>query len=134
MISEKELLSQFRADEPEKFYRFISSFEKYVAPIMRAKGYRRINESERTVAFLFGEITFSRSRWTNGKRTRIPVDEKLGLKKHVRYAPELLFRISKLATFLPYRQVCKIIEMDYSISISNEAAIQKHSTNEKSLT
>ena len=88
VISEKELLSQFRADEPDKFYQFISAFEKYVAPIMRAKGYRRINESERTVAFLFGEVTFSRSRWTNGKRTRIPVDEKLGLKKHVRYAPE----------------------------------------------
>lgn len=124
VISEKELLSQFRADEPDKFYQFISSFEKYVAPIMRAKGYRRINESERTVAFLFGEVTFSRSRWTNGKRTRIPVDEKLGLKKHVRYAPELLFRISKLATFLPYRQVCKIIEMDYSIVISKDTVLK----------
>lgn len=38
VISEKELLSQFRADEPDKFYQFISAFEKYVAPIMRAKG------------------------------------------------------------------------------------------------
>ena len=56
VISEKELLSQFRADEPDKFYQFISSFEKYVAPIMRAKGYRRINESERTVAFLRSHI------------------------------------------------------------------------------
>ena len=76
VIDERELVAEFRVNTQEQFLKYIEQYEAYIAPIMRANGYRRINQTERTVLFTFGEITFSRSRWTNGIRTRVPIDEK----------------------------------------------------------
>lgn len=62
------------------FLKKIVDYDKQIAPTMRANGYKRVNSSERTVLFTFGEITFSRNRWRRGSKTRYPVDEWLGLK------------------------------------------------------
>ncbi|WP_233264624.1 ISLre2 family transposase [Streptococcus agalactiae] len=120
-FSEEGLLKQFREDNKQTFLQMLEQYEKEVAPAMRVKGYKRINESERTVTFSFGEITFSRSRWTNGRKTTCPIDDKLGLAPYVRYAPAFIARLASLATTLPYRQVVKAVKRDYGLVISKDA-------------
>lgn len=124
VIDERELLAEFRENTQEQFLKYIKQYEAYIAPIMRANGYRRINKTERTVLFTFGEITFSRSRWTNGVRTRIPIDEKLGLRKHTRFSKELLYYVSKLATMMTYRQVGLVIETCLGLQITKDTVLK----------
>ncbi|HFU4482391.1 TPA: ISLre2 family transposase [Streptococcus suis] len=124
VIDERELLAEFRENTQEQFLKYIKQYEAYIAPIMRANGYRRINQTERTVLFTFGEITFSRSRWTNGVRTRIPIDEKLGLRKHTRFSRELLYYVSKLSTMLSYRQVGIVIETCLGFHVTKDTVLK----------
>lgn len=119
-LDEREVVYQFRRDNYQSFFQFLEQYEKYIEPIMRAKGYRCKDRIERTVLFTFGEITFSRSRWYKGKKCRIPVDEKLGLTKHVRYSRELMYQVACLSQKVPYRKVPEIIEMVYDIHISKD--------------
>ncbi|MGC4432635.1 ISLre2 family transposase, partial [Streptococcus suis] len=69
-------------------------------------------------------VTFERSRWSNGKRVRIPVDEKLGLAKRISISKELMFQITHLATLVPYRKVVEIVELMYGIYISKDTVIR----------
>ncbi|HFI0635559.1 TPA: ISLre2 family transposase [Streptococcus suis] len=124
VIDERELLVAFRENTHEQFLKYIKQYEAYIAPIMRANGYRRINQTERTVLFTFGEVTFSRSRWTNGVRTRIPIDEKLGLRKHTRFSRELLYYVSKLSTMLSYRQVGIVIETCLGFHVTKDTVLK----------
>ncbi|MGT2964665.1 ISLre2 family transposase [Streptococcus acidominimus] len=119
-IDERDFVSTFRKENQQKFFQFLEQYENYIAPIMRARGYRCKDRIERTVLFTFGELTFSRSRWYKGKQCRIPVDEKLGLTKHVRYSQELMYQVARLSQKVPYRKVPEIIEMMYGICISKD--------------
>lgn len=123
-FSETAFLSELRDHHRTLFFEKIKSYEHKIAPILRSQGYRKINMIERTVVFTFGEITFSRSRWRKGKLTKIPVDDYLGLKKYYRYSNELMYRIAKLATILPYRQVCRVIELDYDVLITKDTVLK----------
>ncbi|VTP86102.1 ISLre2 family transposase [Streptococcus equi] len=106
------------------FLKEVANYDKQVAPIMRAKGYCRIDATERTVLFTFGEITYLRNRWRRKKETCYPVDEWLGLKKYMRYSPELIFHMVKHASKLPYREVCRIMQDAYPIDVSKDAVLK----------
>ena len=86
------------------------SYTHLIAPTMRLRGYKRIDSTERTVVFAFGEVTFSRNRWRKGKKSCYPVDEWLGLEKYMRYSPELIFHMAKHASVLSYREVCRTVK------------------------
>ncbi|HIC0513050.1 TPA: ISLre2 family transposase [Streptococcus agalactiae] len=123
-FSEKDFVNEINKIKQKQFLSQIEQYESYIAPQMRTKGYKRINQSERTVVFSFGEITFSRSRWTNGFETRIPVDEWLGLEKYKRYSIEFLYHVAKLATMMPYRQVCKVIDSTLQTIITKDCVLK----------
>lgn len=123
-FSEKDFVNEINKIKQKQFLSQIKQYESYIAPQMRTKGFKRINQSERTVVFSFGEITFSRSRWTNGFETRIPVDEWLGLEKYKRYSIEFLYHVAKLATMMPYRQVCKVIDSTLQTIITKDCVLK----------
>ena len=56
---------RFSSQEQEKtiqnFLKHIEQYDESISSSMRSKGYRCKNQSERTVAFTFGEVTFSRN-------------------------------------------------------------------------
>ncbi|MFS1664512.1 ISLre2 family transposase, partial [Streptococcus sp. zg-JUN1979] len=99
-------------------------YEKHIAPLMRAKGYTRINETERTVVFTFGQMTFSRSRWRRGDRTSCPVDDWLGLEKYVRYSSYFMYHLACHASMMPYRQVCRLVKKAYGLDITKDAVLK----------
>ena len=115
---------RFSSQEQEKtkqnFLQHIAQYDESISSSMRSKGYRCKNQSERTVAFTFGEVTFSRKRWYKNGECRIPVDEMLGLEKNVRHSQELLYQAAVLATKLPYRQVGETIEMVYNVTVTKD--------------
>ncbi|MGJ0023081.1 ISLre2 family transposase, partial [Streptococcus dysgalactiae] len=106
------------------FLKQVAAYDKQVASMMRINDYRRIDAPERTVLFTFGEMTFSRSRWRKGKKTRYPVDEWLGLKPYMRYFPELMLHMAEHASKLSYREVCRTIKTAYGLLVTKDAVLK----------
>ena len=128
VLNERDFYSYLQEENKKTFLKMIDKFENYIAPIMRSKGFKRINRAERTVLFSFGEITFSRSRWKKDGQTKIPVDEKLGLVSHTRFSKEVLYQLTKLANYMPYRKVAEVMELLNQIYVTKDSvlsAIQK---------
>ncbi|HFQ8396114.1 DDE transposase [Streptococcus agalactiae] len=123
-FSEKNFVEELDKKYEYDFLKKIEMYDDKVASSMRLAGYKRINQAERTVTFSFGEITFSRSRWRKGNQTRCPVDEWLGLKKYMRFSPELICCIAKQASMMSYRQVCKVIKECFRIEISKDTVLK----------
>ncbi|MGT2906510.1 ISLre2 family transposase [Streptococcus dentiloxodontae] len=118
MLDELTFSERLRTDNQKSFLKMIEDYERSIAPSMRAQGFKRINQKERTVIFSFGEMTFSRSRWKKGDTVRIPVDEKLGLEPRVRFSQELLYQITRLSNDMPYRKVVEVMELLKKIYIT----------------
>lgn len=115
IFDERELKERFTHENRVSFYEFVAKYDAQMVPVMKAKGYRCIHSMERTVVFTFGEFTIRRRRWQKGEHWVVPVDEKLGLKKNVRYSLEFMYQIASLATMMPYEKVIKVVQMMYCI-------------------
>lgn len=124
IIDEREFVEQFKEKNLQGFHKFVNDYDNYIAPIMRARGYKFVNYAERTVTFTFGQVTFSRRRWYKKGKCRIPVDEKLGLEKRIAYSKELLYQITRLATMMPYRKVVEVIELMYQVFITKDTVLK----------
>ncbi|HGA1963984.1 TPA: ISLre2 family transposase [Streptococcus agalactiae] len=114
-------MARFREKE---FLKKVSSYDNEIAATMRLKGFKRVDASERTVVFTFGEMTFSRNRWRKDGITCYPVDEWLGLKPYIRYSPELIFRMGKHASVLSYREVCRMMQQSYQLEVTKDAVLK----------
>ena len=109
-FSELEFHQKLRENNQQFFLKMVASYEKTIAASMRAQGFKRINQKERTVTFSFGTMTFSRSRWKKGDTIRVPLDEKLGLIPRQRFSQEFLYLVTILASFMPYRKVVEVFD------------------------
>lgn len=123
-FDEKTFMIEMTRLRVEEFLKQMATYDKQVAPTMRQSGYKRVDSSERTVLFTFGEITYSRNRWRKGKETRYPVDEWLGLKPYMRYSPELVLHLAKHASKLSYREVCRTIQAAYQLDVTKDAVLK----------
>ncbi|MHA2621991.1 ISLre2 family transposase [Streptococcus agalactiae] len=123
-FDEKMFIMEMSALREKEFLKRIYSYDEQIASTMRQHGYKRVDSSERTVLFTFGEITFSRNRWRNEKETRYPVDEWLGLKPYMRYSPELMYHMAEHASKLSYREVCRTIQTAYGLVVTKDAVLK----------
>lgn len=121
ILDERQFSSYLQEQNKRLFQKYVSDFEKAIAPSMRAQGYKRINQKERTIVFSFGEMTFTRSRWKKGTEIRTPLDEKLGLVPRERLSKELLFQLTRLASWLPYRKVAETFAFLKQIYVTKNA-------------
>ncbi|HFZ9776186.1 TPA: ISLre2 family transposase [Streptococcus agalactiae] len=126
MISfdEQRIKEELFIQNSKEFHRFVEHYDNQMVPVMKAKGYTCIHSMERTVAFTFGEFTFRRRRWKKGDKWVVPVDEKLGLQKNVRFSLTLMYQIARLATMMPYDKVLQVIEMTYHITITKPTVVK----------
>lgn len=123
-FDERELKEQLFAQNAIDFYDFVAKYDEQMVPVMKARGYTCIHSMERTVAFTFGEFTFRRRRWKKGDHWSVPVDEKLGLKKNVRFSWEFMYQVARLSTMMPYEKVIQVIQMTYHITITKPTVVQ----------
>lgn len=124
IFDERALKDQLLSQNATNFYEFVSEYDDQMIPVMKARGYTCIHSMERTVAFTFGEFTFRRRRWKKGSKWFVPVDEKLGLKKNVRFSWEFMYQVARLSTMLPYEKVTQVIQMTYHITITKPTVVQ----------
>ena len=108
----------------ETFLKQLKAYDEHIAPMMRQKGYKRVDQVERRVIFTFGDITFSRNRWRRGSQTRYPVDEWLGLAPYMRYSLELLLHLAKLASKMSYREVCRTVRDTHRLYVTKDAVLK----------
>lgn len=123
-FNESSFVEEMRKNTEKEFLRKVAQYDNQIGQVMRAHGYKRINKSERTVLFTFGEITFSRSRWCKNEATYCPVDEWLGLSKYSRLSNDLIYQLSKLSAMMSYRQVCKSVKMTYNLDITKDTVLK----------
>ena len=117
-FNELDFKRKLRENNQQTFLKMVADYEKSIAASMRAQGFKRVNEKERTVTFSFGTMTFSRSRWKKGNVIRIPLDEQLGLIPRQRFSQEFLYLVTVLASFMPYRKVVEVFDLLQDIGIS----------------
>ena len=123
-FNEKDFVEELDEFRKEQFMQRLKRYDEQIAPTMRQHGFKRVDSSERTVLFTFGEVTFSRSRWRKGSETRYPVDEWLKLKPYIRYSPELIYHMAKLASKLSYREVCRTMQAAYRLVVTKDAVLK----------
>ncbi|SDJ60095.1 ISLre2 family transposase [Streptococcus gallolyticus] len=123
-FNEKGFVAERDEHCKQLFLKKIADYDQQISPTMRASGYKRVDSSERTVLFTFGEITFSRNRWRRGHKTRYPVDEWLGLKKYQRCSLELMYHLARYASEMSYRQVCRMIKLSYRLDITKDTVLK----------
>ena len=70
-FDEKEFVAELDRKREQQFLKRVRDYDEQSAPSMRLRGYKRIDSTERTVLFTFGEITFSRNCWRKGRRNFI---------------------------------------------------------------
>lgn len=120
-FNEKDFVEELDEFRKEQFMQRLKQYDEQIAPTMRQHGFKRVDSSERTVLFTFGEVTFCRNRWRKGSETRYPVDEWLKLKPYIRYSPELIYHMAKLASKLSYREVCRTIQSTFRLIVTKDA-------------
>lgn len=123
-FDERTFMDEMARLREKEFLKRVKAYDDSVATNMIQHGYKRVDSSERTVLFTFGEMTFSRNRWRKGKKTRYPVDEWLGLKPYIRYSPELILHMAKHASKLSYREVCRTIQTAYDLLVTKDAVLK----------
>lgn len=124
IFDERKVKEEFFTQNSKEFQRFVEHYDNQMVPVMKARGYTCVHSMERTVAFTFGEFTFRRRRWKKGKKWVVPVDDKLGLKKNVRFSLALMYQIAWLSTIMPYDKVLQVIEMTYQITITKPTVVK----------
>ena len=78
---------------------------------LKQEGYQSNRQSQRTITFLFGTVTYQRRRLKNNEGTiRYPLDEFLGIRKGTRYSSLVLRNVSELGSMMVYRHVSKAID------------------------
>jgi len=123
-FDEKEFIEELDRQREHEFLKRVADYDKQITPTMRINGYKRVDSSERTILFTFGEITFSRNRWRRGDETRYPVDEWLGLKRYQRCSLELMYHLARYASEVSYRQVCRMIKLSYCLDITKDTVLK----------
>ena len=78
---------------------------------LKQEGYQSNRQSQRTITFLFGTVTYQRRRLKNNEGTiRYPLDEFLGIRKGTRYSSLVLRNVSELGSMMVYRHVSQAID------------------------
>jgi hypothetical protein len=72
------------------------------------------------VTFSFGTVTYSRRCFERDGEYLYPVDDKLGIEPRQRVSKEIRVTLATLATFLPYRTVCEVLELTHGIYLTHK--------------
>lgn len=124
MFDELVIQSEFQKDNIQKFIKQLQEIDCQKAQQMKATGWKYIKTAQRTVLFIFGEVTFNRRCYRKNAEYRYPVDEYLGLKPHSRFSSELMYQVAITSCYMPYRKVCDLFVNLKNIFITKDTVLQ----------
>lgn len=84
------------------FTQYIKMYEPALRQNYRAQGYSIGKKAERSVYFLFGEITYTRTPVEKSGYIVYPIDELLGLERYSRYSVGTKYALVSLSMVTSY--------------------------------
>jgi len=94
--------------------------DKMIKQQKLAEGWEYCRSDERSIQFLFGNVTYKRSLMHDKKgRSHYPLDEWLGIEPKQRYSPLVELKVAELASENTYREVADILKEWTAVSLSH---------------
>jgi len=90
----------------------------------QAQGYSTGKNAERSVYFLFGEITYTRTPLEKNGHIVYPIDELLGLERYSRYSVGTKYALVSLSMVTSYRKSAELIETIADITASKDTVMK----------
>ncbi|WP_276642193.1 UPF0236 family transposase-like protein [Caldibacillus debilis] len=113
------LMHRFFADALEKV---LSQLNETIKKQKQGEGWEVERNDQRSMQFLFGTVTFTRTWMTDPKgNPHYPLDEWLGIQKYERRSPLVDVKIAELASKCDYRTVADILAEWTDVKISHGA-------------
>lgn len=82
--------------------------ERQLRSYYQAKGYQPGKKQERTIYFLFGPLTYSRTPWKKGKETVYPIDKWLAALPSIHYSIGVINALVQASQHGSYRDIAAI--------------------------
>lgn len=127
-FDEREYVQELQKGNIERFLKKVKWIDDEWYPKMKLQGWKYKKTAEKTVTFSFGVARYKRRAYVKNGVWRYPVDEELGIVKHARYSPELLYQMADYATSMPLRQVSAKFEVSAQLYIGKSTV---HATTRK---
>ncbi|MBG1278049.1 ISLre2 family transposase [Lactococcus lactis] len=127
-FDEREYVHELQQENIERFLRKVKALDDELFPQMKLQGWKYKKTAEKTVTFSFGVVRYKRRVYTKAGVWRYPVDEQLGITKHTRYSPELIYQMADYATSMPLRHVSAKFEVSAQLYIGKTTV---HNTTRK---
>lgn len=124
-FNEKNWMLKQRQLIIDNFKKRIQKIDQEKGQLFEAQGWKYIKKSERTVIFIFGEVTFSRKCYLKDGRFSYPVDDVLGLKPYVRFSDEVIYRAAVLAAKCnSYRYAAELLSEQVNSLITKDTILK----------
>lgn len=106
------------------FDQYIKLYEPAILQKYQAQGYSTGKNAERSVYFLFGEITYTRTPLEKNGHIIYPIDELLGLERYSRYSVGTKYALVSLSMVTSYRKSAELIETIAGITASKDTVMK----------
>lgn len=106
------------------FNQYIKLYEPTILQKYQAQGYSIGKKAERSVYFLFGEITYTRTPVEKNGYIVYPIDELLGLERYSRYSVRTKYALVSLSMVTSYRKSAELIETIADITASKDTVMK----------
>lgn len=82
--------------------------ERQLRSYYQAKGYHPGKKQERTIYFLFGSLTYSRTPWKKGEETIYPIDKWLSVQPYVHYSIGVISALVRASQHGSFRDIAAV--------------------------
>ncbi|WP_237558643.1 ISLre2 family transposase [Enterococcus hirae] len=103
---------------------YIKLYEPAILQKYQAQGYSTGKNAERSVYFLFGEITYARTPLEKNGHIVYPIDELLGLERYSRYSVGAKYALVSLSMVTSYRKSAELIETIADVTASKDTVMK----------
>lgn len=106
------------------FKQYIKLHEPALLQKYQAQGYCTGKNAERSVYFLFGEMTYARTPVEKNGHIVYPIDELLGLERYSRYSVGTKYALVSLSMVTSYRKSAELIETIANVTASKDTVMK----------
>ncbi|EGP4894909.1 ISLre2 family transposase [Enterococcus faecium] len=106
------------------FNLYIKMAEPELLRKYQAKGYTLGKSAERSVYFLFGELTYTRTPVERNGHIVYPIDELLGLERYSRYSVGTKYAFLELSMVTSYRKSSELLEVLTNVTASKDTVMK----------
>ncbi|EOS7918924.1 ISLre2 family transposase [Enterococcus hirae] len=121
---ENRLLRFVESVMNDLFLLYIKQYEPALIRKYQADGYTIKKKAERSVTFLFGQLTYTRTALERNGHIIYPIDDVLGVERYSRYSVGTKHALVQLSTVISYRKSSEMIEILTNVNASKDTVMK----------